>query len=96
MLDETVRAGRRSPRRPARSLLAVERRGIETLASAAGATNRDAPDQLAGRGVVVGVRPGHGVARFAACLSFFSPRFSFNDLAHFFDWCWRGDLSAIG
>jgi hypothetical protein len=30
-----------------------------------------------------------------ACLAFFSLRFSFNDFPDFFDWCWRGDLSAI-
>jgi hypothetical protein len=27
-------------------------------------------------------------------LPFFSVRFSFSDLPDFFDWCWRGDLSA--
>jgi hypothetical protein len=30
-----------------------------------------------------------------ACLAFLSLRFSFNDFPDFFDWCWRGDLSAI-
>jgi hypothetical protein len=28
-------------------------------------------------------------------LAFFSPRFPFRVLPDFFDWCWRGDLSAI-
>jgi hypothetical protein len=37
----------------------------------------------------------HLLGRWVACLAFFSLRFSFNDFPDFFDWCWRGDLSAI-
>ena len=35
------------------------------------------------------------LGRWVACLAFLSLRFSFNDFPDFFDWCWRGDLSAI-
>jgi hypothetical protein len=58
----------------------------------------DHPEQV--EQIVVGHRvtvmvDGHELGRLDACFAFFWLRFSFSVLPDFFDWCWRGDLSAI-
>ncbi len=62
------------------------------------ATSSSMPSSVAGAPCEAPARHtfDHEPGRLVACLAFFSSRFSFNDLPDFFDWCWRGDLSAIG
>jgi hypothetical protein len=74
-----------------------ERRAVELAGSVVAVTDRPQHRNELVIGLGTEDRPvaAQDTARFLACFAFFSPRFSFKVLPDFFDWCWRGDLSAI-